>query len=145
MDKKKGRHFEVLISFAVGCLLIVLVSVWQMSFQGESAAGKVLSWSNGCLAAAVVWGGIGLLSLVAKFDGFSALQYFGYVFRKKWTKSGGTGETRHMDSYYDYMKEKKRKESGMAGNRFVKCLLIPAGGYLAAAGILTVVFYFLEK
>lgn len=136
MNKGKAGHVGALISFLLCTLLAVGVSLWQMSFQENSLLGGLCAWSNGCFAAAVLWGSIGLLLLIARFDGFLALQYMGYTFRTKWSKMRG-GDSPHLDSYYEYM-QKKRETRGVG--RMIKLLLIPAVIYLLAAVVLTVLF-----
>ncbi len=136
MSKRKKRRYGVLISFLLCSTLAVTVSLWQVSFQEDSMQGALLSWSNGCLAAAALWGAFGLLLLIARFDGFRAIQYLGYTFRVKLSKMRGD-DSRQLNSYYDYVQ--KKRETQREG-RLIKIFLIPAILYLGAAIILTVLF-----
>lgn len=133
---KKIRQFGGLISFLICTVVAVGVSLWQMSFQEDGVLGTLRSWSNGCFTAAVFWCSFGLLILIARFDGFRAMQYLGYTFRYKWFRKQKE-ESSQLESYYDYIKRKKESSSGM---RTVKALLIPGLLYLAAAILLTVIF-----
>ncbi len=136
MSKGRIRHFGVFISFLICTGVTVGVSLWQMSFQEDSILGTLRSWSNGCFAAAVFWCSFGLLILIARFDGFRAVQYLGYTFRCKWSKKQ-KDESSQLESYYDYIKRKKETRSD---TRIVKAFLIPGLLYLAAAILLTVIF-----
>lgn len=136
MSKRKRRSFGILISFLLCSILAITVSLWQMSFQEDSLLGKLLSASNGCFAAAALWGSLGLLLLVASFDGFRAIQYLGYTFRFKWAKNRGETEDR-LDSYYEFTQKRKKENKE---KRMVKLFLLPAVLYLAAAVVLTVIF-----
>lgn len=135
MRKQRSRHFGLFISFLFCSFLAAAISLWQMSFQEDTHLGKLLSWANGCFAAAALWTSLGLLMLIASFDGFRAIQYLGYTFRLKWSKNRDS-ESR-LESYYEYM-QKKRKEQGE--RRMVKLFLLPGILYLAAAVVLTIVF-----
>lgn len=136
MSRGEVRYVGIFISFLICSAAAVTISLWQMSFQEDSLLGGLLSWSNGCFAAAALWGSLGLLLLVARFDGFRTLQYLGYIFRFRWSKIRG-GNSQHMDSYYEYAQKKKKLRGD---GRMIKHFLIPAGIYLAAAVVLTVIF-----
>lgn len=136
MSKGKIRRFGVLISFLLCTGVAAGVSLWQMSFQEDNIPGVLRSWSNGCFTSAVFWCSFGALVLIARFDGFRAVQYLSYTFRFKWFKNR-KNEARQLESYYDYIKRKKetRNEGGI-----LKVFLAPGLLYLAAAIVLTVIF-----
>lgn len=136
MNKEGARHFGILISFLICSAAAAAVSLWQMSVHEDSLLGGLKAWSNGCFTAAVFWCSFGLLMLIASFDGFRGMQYLGYAFRFKWSKSKNGGSDQ-LQSYYDYMK--KKRETRREG-RIIRIFLIPGGIYLAAAAVLTIIF-----
>lgn len=133
MSKERGRRFGLLASFLLCSVLAVGISLWQMSFQETGLLSGIRSWADGCFAAGALWGSLGVLLLVAAFDGFRAMQYLGYTFRFKWSKNQNR-KSQHLDSYYEYIQKKKKNEGE---GRVVRYFLIPAGVYLAAAVVLT--------
>ncbi|MCD8126630.1 MAG: DUF3899 domain-containing protein [Clostridiales bacterium] len=126
-----------LISFGIGCVVIVPVAFWQMSFQEDGVLGRLLSWSNACFLAAVLWGGLGILVWIAAFGGFDAARFLGRTFWRKWSRAA---REEKKQSYYDYRVERqKKRKKGVSS-----FLLLPGAVYLAAAAVLTVLFLVME-
>ncbi len=130
-----------LISFGVGCVAIVPVAFWQMSFQEDSVLGRLLSWSNACFAAAVLWGGLGILVWIDSFGGFDAARFLGRTFQRKWSKAA---REQKKQSYYDYKVERQEKRKEKRKNSASSFLLLPGLVYLVAAAVLTVLFLVME-
>lgn len=134
MAKKHTTLIAVLVSL-VGCSIVaVCMSLWQASLLESEPAVSIKAWANGCFVAGVIWGSLGILTLVARMDGFSALQYLFHTMKCKWNKAHNENAP-NLESYYDYLKNKKRNT-----NRPLRTLLIPAAVYLAAAAVLSVCY-----
>ncbi len=130
-----------LISFGIGCAVIVPVAFWQMSFQESSILGRLLSWSNACFFAAVLWAGLGVLVWIDSFGGFDAARFLGRTFQRKWSKAA---REQKKQSYYDYRMERQEKRKEKGKKSASSFLLLPGGLYLAAASVLTVLFLVME-
>lgn len=125
MKRRPGR----LTAFAWGFLLLILGILWQE--PGE--AGRVRDWlcilSNAALIPGFLLTGLGILMLVAEEHFFDGIKY----------AVGGLVDhlrnvPRTYQSYYDYIHREKKKSSAST-------LLLPGLSFLAAAVVLTVLYY----
>ena len=124
------RHIGKLAALAFGLVLLVFSFVYQKPYAGSGAKECMRILSNSALVPGILLTGVGVLARISDegfFDGvrYSMSSIFSHV-RKREKKYA---------SFYDYMRRERKKSSNP--------LLLPGLGYLAAAVVLTVVYYFI--
>ncbi len=126
------RHMGKVTGFAAGFLVLA----GGVAFQDISQIHGIQEWmkalSNGALLSGVLLTGIGLLVIISGEGVFDGIKYATKNILVHWRN----GEKRY-GSYYDYLRQKKKKGGASA-------LLVPGICYLLLAVGFTLVFYLVQ-
>jgi len=125
--EKRPLWQHLLISSVLSAVLFGIITVWQLKIRQSS----LVAVSNACFAVAVVWGGIGLMTLISSAGGYSSLGYLMYVFKRKWSRKKDW-KTKKMLSYFEFQND--TEPAGAAKPLIV--LLLPAAVYLILSIVL---------
>ncbi len=125
----KGRYTGYIISFLCGTGLLILGLAWQDLHAVSGSRDWVRVFSNAALFPGVMLTGAGLLVWIEEEGLFEGIKYaISSMFIHK------KGEPKRYADYYAYI-HRERKAYGTAS------LLVPGGGFLLAALVLTAVYY----
>lgn len=129
MKRLSKYRRALLVSFLLCTGAACGISLWQMSFRSV-----LLSWANGCFAAAVLWCGTGALVLISLFGGFDSFSYVSHRVRRRFSRHLREASPK-QESYFEYC----RRRSEERWDKFAGAvLLLPGAVYLAAAVVLAV-------
>lgn len=122
------RHLGKLIALGCGGLMMLLSVLYQMPVSGTREWLRILS--NGALMPGFLLTGLGVMLRISEEGLFDGIRY---------ATSSLLARVRGLDkkypSYYDFTRREKKVRSASP-------LLLPGVFYLAAAVVLTVLYYF---
>ena len=121
------RHLGKLIALACGGLLMLISVLYQMPVSGAQEWFRILS--NAALLPGFLLTGLGVMLRISEEGLFDGIRYAtsSLIARLR-------GLEKQYPSYFDYTQRKKKKRSASP-------LLLPGLFYLAAAVVLTLLYY----
>jgi len=141
--KGKRQWLPYVVTVAAAIIVGILFALLENSLYGEVKLPFVRLCSDGFFASAVIFLGLGMMSLIADAGVFYGLQYLGYVL--VFTFSPRKDRFEGRKDYYTYCLEKQEKKKARKeqGEGAVKWALLIAGGTSLLVSVLcTVLFYY---
>lgn len=115
--KKKSQIVSYIVTTAFAAVITVLVILYELSGKETSAIHTVSSFCDGFFVAGVMILCFGALMAIASAGGFRSIQYLGSMILVLFSPNKSRFEGRR--SYYDFLREKEKKEKSSNRHFFV--------------------------